>query len=170
MIVSEIYVEDIDYYDSMTSNAKASHYTPTISGAVANINEYSEQGWKYGYASQFHTLNCDYIPNIPFEMSFEVTDKNNGYSNAVYFTHTTFINFMSNNNSIQMRTGSSYTTYNVSVIGKWTIKAYNNKYEVYHDDIFIGERSIGGNPSIRFEVGHQSTRWIQLRNLKIKRL
>lgn len=153
----------------MTSNEKSSHYAPSASDATPSIDEYSENGWKFGQGSGYHHLVCDYVPTAPFEVSFEVTDKNNMYSIGVWCATNSLVNFMPNNTSIQIRT-SSYNTYNVSVIGKWTIKVHDNKFEVYRNDVYIGERTLSGTPSIELECGTQSGRWIQLKNLKIKQL
>lgn len=171
MFLQETFVvEDCNFYDPMTSNIRRNHYSKSVSSATANIDEYNSNGWKYGYGSAYFLFVCDYVPTFPYGVSFEITDKGSSYDNGIWIANGSLVNFMNGNNKIQIRT-SSYSTYNVSVIGKWTVKVYSNKFEVYRDDVYIGERTHSSpTPSIELECGGQTTRYIQIKDLKIKPL
>lgn len=169
MNLQEIYeLEDVDFYDSMTSNS--GHWTSN-NGAILNINEYSRDGWRFGQSSQYTHMVCDYIPSYPFECSFEVTEHGTNYDNGIFVNDNALLNILHGNNTIQIRT-SSWNTYNVSVLGKWKIKCYSDKFQVYKEDTFIGERGYDSTqtPKIQLEAGYQTTRFIQIRNFIIKAL
>ena len=136
----------------------------TISSSVS-ISEYSDNGWKYGNASSYTQIPCDYIPTAPFEVSWIATERQNQCP-----TFHIGLNdyFETKSNGTMDITGTSVTgTYNLNK--EYHLRIYQNKIEVYEEDTLLGSKTVNLS-SYEFKHGVGQSRYVRIKDFKIKSL
>lgn len=147
------------------------HWTPKWGDVTLTYDEHTSNGWKYGQSNAYTHFVCDYVATRPCQVSFEIVNKGTGADSGIFINNEALVNLKSSNNEIQIRNGNSYDVVSGSVIGKYLIKIYSNKFEVYRNNIKLGERDISDIAfSLELETGVQSGRWVQIKDIKIKEL
>ena len=152
----------------MTSNT--GHWDKSV--GTLGVDEYSSNGWKYGQGSSYLKIPCDYVPSTPFSIEFECMGIGN-YDMAIFFDSVSnkYFNFQKSQNKVRLVGTNSQDTSISDFTGKYTLKIYSNKAELYKNDSKLLEVNLSSiSPSISLEAGVQTGRWIQLKNFKIREL
>ena len=140
-------------------------------GTTLNINDYNNNGWKFGYASAYTRIPCDVVPSKPFVWEYEITEMNPSYTSATLISSDYFANNYPNKIVLYGKNNSQVTVYNGSIIGKYSMKVYSDVLELYKDGIKLGQVAItDATTQIMLETGVQSNRYMRIKNVKFKPL
>ena len=175
MILLETYVvEDCIFYDSCTSNAKASAWT--IPSGVTS--QYSENGWRISASSYKQIKLTEKLTSdcsVEFTLSDFSTPSGNNPSVIIYaYTNgetTPNQNILSNTSS------SSYTVLTQTITGSLTkngvyrIEYTSSTLKVYLDGTLLGSANSTVGLPTRFEI-HQgaNSRYAIYKDIKVKPL
>ena len=160
MVLQETFVvRDYLFYDAMTSSSGRWSNTSSL-----RINDYSSNGWKLGNRSSYGFIQCDYVPNTPFELSWVATERS-GQEPTIHIDS----NYFETNTAGSMTINGTACTGTYELDKEYSLRVYSDKIEAYKEDTLIGSKSVStSNPTISFGIG--ANRYLRVKDFKIKAL
>ena len=139
----------------------------------SSIFGYSENGWKFGNASRYSTINYFGIACQPFSLECTVTDSNGlqPIIGARFGSSYIFADRYSNN-QLRINVNGSTTIYNASYSSVYTFRyeLTDSTFSVYIDDVLIAtvNHSLTGDCVPALETG--DNRYTVIKDFKLKPL
>lgn len=162
-LLQETYeLEDCQFYDSFTSNS--GHWS-IPSDVTLGYNEYSSDGWKFGYASRFIGIPSDFHVTFPFKLSFVLKDRYS-YTPQLNISEK-YIEFGYNRIEIQ---GTRLPHFPING-AEYSFIIRSDSVEAYCNNNLVGSVNVSFDPTdtnLRLATG--GNRYCQIKDLKVKAL
>ena len=174
MLVTETYsIEDCIFYDSCTSNAKASAWT--IPSGVTST--YNSDGWKVTASSYKQVKLTDKLTSS-CSVEFTLSDySNTQYQGVIIYAYTNgdsspnqAILLGGTTNASNRKVFNTVLDHDLIKGGKYRIEYTSSTLKVYENNTLLGQASSSVGLPTRFEFHTSDNRWAIYKDVKVKPL